>query len=135
MQIIWALTASAQADTASNWRWETTLTVIWVLLRSHLAERKRYLLHQNLESGVCCSSGKYTIGPNRTVTEKKNLQRIRVQLDYNMGQISFYDPEDNSHIYKYRDSFTEGLFPYLCIEKSGNATDLKSKSVTQISHH
>ncbi|KAM6944158.1 nuclear factor 7, brain-like [Lycodopsis pacificus] len=74
--------------------------------------------------GVWClyhRSGKYTDVVHKTVTVKKSLQRIRVQLDYDMGDVSFYDPEDMTHIYTYRDTFTEKLFPYFFIGKSGDA--------------
>ncbi|XP_062273993.1 zinc-binding protein A33-like [Scomber scombrus] len=72
-------------------------------------------------------SGKYTDVVGNTVTEKKSLQRIRVQLDYDRGEVSFYDPEDETHIYTHRDTFTEKLFPYFSIGKSGDAkgTDIK----------
>ncbi|XP_037338212.2 zinc-binding protein A33-like [Pungitius pungitius] len=72
-------------------------------------------------------SGEYTDGANQTVKVKKSLQRIRVQLDYDMGEVSFYDPEDKTHIYTHRDTFTEKLFPWFGIGKSGDAktTDIK----------
>ncbi|XP_053180933.1 nuclear factor 7, brain-like [Scomber japonicus] len=82
------------------------------------------------ENGIWClvhCSGKYINGLSKTVTEKKSLQRIRVQLDYDRGEVSFYDPEDKTLIYTYRDTFTEKLFPYFSIGKSGDAktTDIK----------
>uniref|UniRef100_G3PP00 Uncharacterized protein n=1 Tax=Gasterosteus aculeatus TaxID=69293 RepID=G3PP00_GASAC len=49
----------------------------------------------------------YTNGVGRPLRVKKSLQRIRVQLDYDRGDVSFYDPEDTTHIYTYRDTFTE----------------------------
>ncbi|XP_076746590.1 nuclear factor 7, brain-like [Maylandia zebra] len=72
-------------------------------------------------------SGKYTNGDGQTVTVKKSLQRIRVQLDYDRGEVSFYDPEDMTHIYTHRDTFTEKLFPYFSIGKAGDAktSDIK----------
>ncbi|KAL7391659.1 hypothetical protein ABVT39_012375 [Epinephelus coioides] len=74
--------------------------------------------------GIWClthSSGKYTDVVGKTVTVKKSLQRIRVQLDYDRGEVSFYDPEDMTHIYTHRDTFTEKLFPYLNIGRTGDA--------------
>nr|XP_033476177.1 nuclear factor 7, brain-like [Epinephelus lanceolatus] len=76
------------------------------------------------EDGVWCvkhRSGKYTDVVDKTVTVKKSLQRIRVQLDYDRGEVSFYDPEDMTHIYTHRDTFTEKLFPYFNIKKAGDA--------------
>ncbi|XP_053180925.1 nuclear factor 7, brain-like [Scomber japonicus] len=80
--------------------------------------------------GIWClwhGDGKYTNGCSKTVTEKKSLQRIRVQLDYDRGEVSFYDPEDETHIYTHRDTFTEELFPYFSIGPAGDAktTDIK----------
>ncbi|XP_030593914.1 nuclear factor 7, brain-like, partial [Archocentrus centrarchus] len=65
-------------------------------------------------------SGKYTNGNNQTVRVKKSLQRIRVQLDYDRGEVSFYNPEDMTHICTHRHTFTEKLFPYFSVGKSGD---------------
>ncbi|KAL3975388.1 tripartite motif-containing protein 35 [Sarotherodon galilaeus] len=72
-------------------------------------------------------SGKYTNAVGQTVTVKKSLQRIRVQLDYDRGEVSFYDPEDMTHIYTHRDTFTEKLFPFFGMGKAGDAktSDIK----------
>ncbi|XP_073321578.1 nuclear factor 7, brain-like [Pagrus major] len=74
--------------------------------------------------GIWClkhGDGKYTNGLGETVRVKKSLQRIRVQLDYDRGEVSFYDPEDMTHIYTHRDTFTEKLFPYFHVGKAGDA--------------
>ncbi|XP_026199080.1 nuclear factor 7, brain-like [Anabas testudineus] len=76
------------------------------------------------ECGFWCllhRSGKYTDGFGKTVTVKKSLQRIRVQLDYDRGEVSFYDPEDMTHIYTHRETFTEKLFPYFFVFDAGDA--------------
>ncbi|XP_056232700.1 nuclear factor 7, brain-like [Seriola aureovittata] len=76
------------------------------------------------EYGICCLShddDEYTNGDGETVPVKKSLQRIRVQLDYDRGEVSFYDPEDTTHIYTHRDTFTEKLFPYFNIGEAGDA--------------
>ncbi|XP_074494961.1 nuclear factor 7, brain-like [Sebastes fasciatus] len=78
-------------------------------------------------------SGKYTNGLGETVRVKKSLQRIRVQLDYDRGEVSFYDPEDMTHIYTHRDTFTEKLFPYFYIGPAGDAKTVYIKiSQTEI---
>ncbi|XP_021180510.2 nuclear factor 7, brain [Fundulus heteroclitus] len=76
------------------------------------------------KSGTWCllhHDGKYSNGANKTLTVKKNLQKIRVQLDYGKGKVSFYNPEDMSQIYTHKDTFTEKLFPYLGVGKAADA--------------
>ncbi|XP_047448894.1 nuclear factor 7, brain-like [Mugil cephalus] len=76
------------------------------------------------EYGIWCLShrdGKYTNGAGQTVTVKKSLQRIRVQLDYDRGEVSFYNSEDMTNIHTHRDTFTEKLFPYFNIGEAGAA--------------
>ncbi|CAI5649403.1 unnamed protein product [Oreochromis niloticus] len=87
---------------------------------------KRFATPKN---GIWClqhHSGKYTDVVGQTLTLKKSLQRIRVQLDYYRGEVSFYDPEDMTHIYTHRDTFTEKLFPYFSI---GKAEDAKTSDI------
>ncbi|XP_075889909.1 erythroid membrane-associated protein [Nelusetta ayraudi] len=38
-------------------------------------------------------------------------RRVGVYLDYEQGQLSFYDVEKRSHLYTYNEKFTEELFP------------------------
>ncbi|XP_071759612.2 nuclear factor 7, ovary-like [Centroberyx gerrardi] len=82
------------------------------------------------EYGLWClkhRSGKYTNGLGETFTVKQSLQRIRVQLDYDRGKLSFYDSDDKTRIYTHRDTFTEKLYPYFNVGKAGDAktTDIK----------
>ncbi|KAM6977900.1 zinc-binding protein A33-like, partial [Aplochiton taeniatus] len=82
-------------------------------------------------------SGKYTNGLGQTVTVKRSLQRIRVQLDYDRGEVSFYDPEDMTHIYTHKDTFTEKLYRYFYIGAAGDAKhpDIKiSQSEVSLSY-
>ncbi|XP_074526231.1 E3 ubiquitin-protein ligase TRIM35-like [Halichoeres trimaculatus] len=76
------------------------------------------------EDGFWCllyESEKFTNGLGKTVKVKKSLQRIRVQLDYDRGEVSFYNPEDMTHIYTHRDTFGETVFPFFSIGESGEA--------------
>nr|XP_020492287.1 zinc-binding protein A33-like [Labrus bergylta] len=81
------------------------------------------------ESGIWClshHSGKYTNGLGKTVRMKKNLQRVRVQLDYDRGELSFYDSEDMTHIDTHRKAFTGTLFPLI---ETGAALNAKTAEI------
>ncbi|XP_076746600.1 nuclear factor 7, brain-like [Maylandia zebra] len=102
----------------------------WIVgLSKESVDRKGELFASPKYGFWCLShdSGKYTNGAGQTLTVKKSLQRIRVQLDYDRGEVSFYDPEDMTHIYTHRDTFTEKLFPFFDIGEAGDAktSDIK----------
>ncbi|XP_078809410.1 nuclear factor 7, ovary-like [Oryzias latipes] len=80
------------------------------------------------EDGIWCltdNNGEYINVVGQTVTVTKSLQKIRVQLDYDRGEVSFYNPEDMTHIYTHKDTFTEKLFPFFGVGESGEAKTSK----------
>ncbi|KAJ8274169.1 hypothetical protein COCON_G00087940 [Conger conger] len=58
--------------------------------------------------------GKYRAmtSPLTHLTVQRDLQRVRVQLDWDRGEMSFSDPSDNTPLYTFKNSFTERLFPF-----------------------
>ncbi|XP_066564214.1 zinc-binding protein A33 [Amia ocellicauda] len=50
--------------------------------------------------------------PRTRLHLKRKPQKIRVQLDYDKGRVSFFDSSDMTPIYTFKYTFTEKIFPY-----------------------
>ncbi|KAM8737910.1 zinc-binding protein A33-like [Acanthopagrus schlegelii] len=61
--------------------------------------------------------GKYSVGspsnPPADLVVQKKLQRIRVNLDWNKGKLSFSDPDTDTHLHTFTHTFTEKMFPFI----------------------
>ncbi|XP_035254497.1 zinc-binding protein A33-like [Anguilla anguilla] len=58
------------------------------------------------------NGGRYRAAGVTDLTLKRKPQSIRVQLDYDRGEVSFFDSSDMSLIYTFKDTFTERVFPF-----------------------
>ncbi|KAL4008884.1 hypothetical protein ACER0C_002736 [Sarotherodon galilaeus] len=91
---------------------DSTWWALGVLAES--VQRKGYI-----ESGLWrlwFSTGKYSAHSPSAKTDlsvEKKLQRIRVNLDWNRGKLSFSDPDTNTHIHTFTHTFTHRMFPYI----------------------
>ncbi|KAJ7989607.1 hypothetical protein DPEC_G00306280 [Dallia pectoralis] len=52
--------------------------------------------------------------PHTPLVLTGKLERVRVQLDYDAGQVAFSNPVNMTSIYTFNDFFTERMFPFFC---------------------
>lgn len=80
--------------------------------------------------------GKYrAYAPPQTDTVlsvKKPPQRIRVELDWSKGKLSFTDLDTNAHIYTFSQTFTERVFPFFNLLSSNSLSILPQKVTVQV---
>ncbi|XP_062391080.1 nuclear factor 7, ovary-like [Sardina pilchardus] len=88
----------------------------WELgVKTESGERKGESCYNSGVWRVQYYGSKYTVRspsqPDTPITVKQKLQRIRVQLDWDRGKLSFSNPDNNTHIHTFTHTFTEELFP------------------------
>ncbi|XP_063323457.2 nuclear factor 7, brain-like [Pelmatolapia mariae] len=113
---------------------DSTLWVLGVLAES--GQRKGNILSEIWRIGLFDNKYyKLTQSPPHTdLSVEKKLQRIRVNLDWNRGKLSFSDPDTNTHIHTFTHTFTHRMFPYIRTNDKVMVLPLKvSVSVEQMS--
>ncbi|XP_062390858.1 zinc-binding protein A33-like [Sardina pilchardus] len=71
--------------------------------------------------------------PDTTITVQQRPQRIRVQLDWDRGELSFSNADNNTHLHTFTHTFTEKLFPFFYTLSSLSISPVKAAvSVEQL---
>ncbi|XP_055974801.1 tripartite motif-containing protein 75-like [Sorex fumeus] len=75
------------------------------------------LLGQNSSWTIQLQDGNYLAGGSVPVilSVKNKPQKIGIYLDYELGEVSFYDASDRSHIYSLTETFSDVLKPYFWV--------------------
>ncbi|XP_030002483.1 tripartite motif-containing protein 35-like [Sphaeramia orbicularis] len=99
-----------------SWEVDVTDNEDWIL--GVRTKSDQGLKDQDERWGIKFVSGKYYIpsssGEPSVLPVHKVFQRIRVNLDFDRGTLSFSDPDTNTHIHTYTHTFTgKTLFPYI----------------------
>uniref|UniRef100_A0AAZ1XXF5 Ig-like domain-containing protein n=1 Tax=Oreochromis aureus TaxID=47969 RepID=A0AAZ1XXF5_OREAU len=103
-----------------SWDFEVGDSTEWRLgVLAESVQRKRNMLSHLWR--IRLYEGKYSArSPSTPLTDlsvQKKLQRIRVNLDWNRGKLSFSDPDTNTHIHTFTHTFTHRMFPYIWAER------------------
>ncbi|XP_063069001.1 E3 ubiquitin-protein ligase TRIM35-like [Engraulis encrasicolus] len=89
----------------------------WLLgVMTESLQRKGNISHMSGQWLVWCVDGKYVAGAppheGHALTVQQRPQRIRVQLDWDRGELTFTNPDNNTHLHTFTHAFTDRVFPF-----------------------
>ncbi|KAM7006147.1 E3 ubiquitin-protein ligase TRIM35-like [Tautogolabrus adspersus] len=101
-----------------SWDVEVGDSRYWILgVLAESDQRKENVLSEFWR--IECLGGIYSArspsAPPTHLVVQQQLQRIRVNLDWDRGELTFSDPDTNTHIHTFTHTFTERMFPYYSI--------------------
>ncbi|XP_036374376.1 tripartite motif-containing protein 35-like [Megalops cyprinoides] len=100
-----------------SWDVEVGDSTVWALGVAQETASRKGKINLTPEGGfwtIALYNGAYTAQtmPSTPISVKRIPQTIRVQLDWDNGEVSFSDPSSHTHLYTFKHTFTERVFPY-----------------------
>ncbi|KAI5107477.1 nuclear factor 7, brain [Silurus meridionalis] len=115
----WCILGSEGFNSGTHcWDVEVGDCTLWAVgVMADSAQRKGMLVSRSGIWCMWCYDGKYgtrsTPQPRTSLSVARKLQRIRVQLDWDRGTLSFSDLLTDTHIHTITHRFTDKVLPYL----------------------
>ncbi|KAM9345641.1 nuclear factor 7, brain [Symphorus nematophorus] len=114
---------TALGSGSHHWVVETGSNQDWLLGVASLSVPRNAEVSARPENGfwtLCFRDGEFRAmtSPPTPLTVARTPKQVKVQLDYNKGTVSFFDPADDTLIYAFTHTFTETLLPYFYTQSS-----------------
>ncbi|KAM3860806.1 E3 ubiquitin-protein ligase TRIM39-like [Diretmus argenteus] len=106
-------THSWDVEVADNRDWRLGMAIESVQRKEHIENGLWNILSCDDRYIAFSTPGPHALPTRYELPVKKKLQRIRVNLDWNRGKLSFSDLDTNTHIHTFTHTFTERMFPFI----------------------
>ncbi len=100
------------------WEVEVYSSTVWTVGVARESVTRKGVINAMPANGFWTLSLSYGVqymagtSPPTLLSLEEPLARIGVYLDYKRGLVSFYNAESMTHLYTFKDIFTETLYPY-----------------------